>query len=110
MIPAVLRLLDRWQADDPTVCRILNIEPDRLLAWRVGKYDDCGEELTTRLMILLHIHTRLRVMFRDPQRGYGWVSRPNDQFRGHTPLEVLGQRGLQGLIRVMDYLDAEAAS
>lgn len=110
MIQAVLRLLDHWQADDPTSCRILNIEHSRLQTWREGTVGDCEDELTTRLMILLHIHARLRVMFTDPKRSYAWVSRPNDLFRGQTPLELISQHGLQGLIRVMDYLDAEAGS
>jgi hypothetical protein len=53
------------------------------------------------------IHKALRIIFREPQRGYGWVRMPNATFDGRSALDVMLGGELTDLMRVRRYLDAE---
>ena len=53
------------------------------------------------------IHTGLRLFFKDPERGYAWVTKPNEAFGGKSPVEVMTHRDMSGLKHVHGYLNAE---
>ncbi len=60
-----------------------------------------------RLSNLMGIHKALRIIFREPQRGYAWIKKPNAAFTDKSALEVMLGGELTDLMRVRRYLDAE---
>ena len=52
------------------------------------------------------IHKALRLLFKEPARGYGWVKRPNEAFGGTTALDVMLNGQITDIMRVRRYLDA----
>ena len=73
-------------------------------AERPGRLDRDGK---ARLSNLMGIHKALRIIFREPQRGYAWIKAPNQAFGGATALGVMLGGELTDLMRVRRYLDAE---
>ena len=53
------------------------------------------------------IHKALRLVFREPQRGYLWIKAANTAFGGLSALTVMLGGELTDLMRVRRYLDAE---
>lgn len=105
---AVVNLFARWDVPDAVACDILGGISARTYArWKLGQVGRVDRDLGTRLSLLLGIHKALRYMFRDPQRGYDWVSRPNAMFSGQTPLQIMAQGNIFALARVRGFLDAE---
>ena len=52
------------------------------------------------------IHKALRLLFKEPVRGCGWIKRPNDVFGGAPALDVMLHGQLTDIMRVRRYLDA----
>lgn len=107
MARAVVRLFRLWQIDSRSACMILKLDPFRWADWQQDHFGESDDELVMRLAILIRIHTRLRIMFTDRNRGYAWMLRPNAVFEGRAPISVLAEGDLPSLLRVKDYLDAE---
>lgn len=104
---AVINILARWEVSDIDAAVILGgIAPKTFRRWKEGEYGRVNRDLADRMSRLLGIHKALRIVFADPGRGYAWMRRPNAAFRGRTALEVLGDGGMDDLIRVRRYLDA----
>ncbi|WP_424632170.1 MbcA/ParS/Xre antitoxin family protein [Bradyrhizobium sp. SYSU BS000235] len=78
--------------------------------WKAGNPGRMDRDLATRLSLLISIHKRLRYLFAYPERGYAWISKPNDAFGGRSPAEIMGQGDVFSLARVRAYLDAERGS
>ena len=111
MAHAVIKLFEQWKLSDRAAREILGGLAARTYArWKSGDPGRIGRDLAARLSLLMGIHKRLRLLFKDPQRGYGWVHRPNAAFGGRTPAEVMRQGDIFSLARVRAYLDAERAS
>ena len=53
------------------------------------------------------MHKALRILFREPERGYRWIKAPNEAFGGASALEVMLGGELTDLMRVRRYLDSE---
>jgi hypothetical protein len=45
--------------------------------------------------------------FIDPERGAGWMSRPNDTFSGLSPLALIVSGELASIERLLAYLAAD---
>ena len=105
---AVVNLLQRWDVSDEQ-CSVLFDVPARTLArWKADRAPGrLGRDGKARLSNLLGIHKALRILFREPQRGYGWVKKPNQAFGGRSALDVMLGGELTDLMRVRRYLDAE---
>lgn len=103
---AISTLFDRWQVDDQTGSRILALDGERYRVWRLAQLDRPVEDLELRLSLLLGIHVQLCTIFKDPKRGYAWMSRPNDLF-GQSPLSMLASGDISALVRLQAYLGAE---
>lgn len=105
---AVVNLFGRWGVADGVACTILGGISARTYArWKLGQVGRVDRDLGTRLSLLLGIHKAVRYMFRDPQRGYDWINRPNAIFGGQTPVQVMAQGSIFSLARVRSFLDAE---
>lgn len=104
---AVIALFDRWGVSDAQATVLLgSIVTRTYQRWKAGEYGRVGPDLAARLSNLLGIHKALRLLFKDAQRGYGWIKRPNHDFGGHTALDIMSGGQLTDLMRVRRYLDA----
>lgn len=105
---AVIRLFEKWGLSDAVAREILGgLAPRTYARWKAGDHGRIDRDLATRLSLLMGIHKGLRTLFTDPERGYAWVSKPNDAFGGLAPVEIMAQGDIFSLARVRSYLDAE---
>jgi len=105
---AVIKLFEKWNLTDAVAREILGGLATRTYArWKAGDHGRIDRDLATRLSLLMGIHKGLRILFTDAERGYAWVSKPNDIFGGKTPVEIMSQGDIFSLARIRAYLDAE---
>ncbi|MBO6506781.1 MAG: DUF2384 domain-containing protein [Thalassospira sp.] len=102
---AAFRLLKNWEISDAEVQVLLG---GNEIAFR-NEQQMPSEDMLVRAHLLLGIHKQLRVLFVDKRRGYQWVKKPNQTFGGLSALDVMMQRGVEGIIQVKEYLEAENA-
>jgi len=107
MFRAVLNLFRLWGVTDAEAGTLLDLPGRTLARWKAGEVGRIGRDGRARLSNLMGIHKALRLIFREPQRGYQWVKAPNDAFGGKRALDVMLGGELTDLIRVRRYLDAE---
>ena len=105
---AIVALFDRWVLTDAEASILLgDISPRTFQRWKQGRYGRVGTDQSARLSNLIGIHKALRLLFREKDRGYGWIKRPNDAFAGKSALEIMLGGQLTDLMRVRRYLDAQ---
>ena len=107
MLRASVALLKRWELSDAQAAVLLDTPLRTYARWKVAGPSRFGRDLKACLSNLMGIHKALRIMFREPQRGYGWIKRTNTAFGGQSPLEIMLGGELTDLMRVRRYLDAE---
>jgi Protein of unknown function (DUF2384) len=107
MFRAVLKLLALWGVTDEQAATLLDMPLRTYRRWKAGDTGRIDRDSAARLSNLIGIHKALRIIFRDPQRGYSWVSAANEAFGGRSALEVMLGGELTDLMRVRRYLDAE---
>lgn len=105
---AVIAIFRLWKPDDDAACRMLGIDRQSYVNWAAGTFKPIANETLLRLVILIRIYVSLRMIFPDPNRGHGWMRRPNAIFQGQRPLDVLARGDLDSLRRVRAYVEAEA--
>jgi Protein of unknown function (DUF2384) len=108
MFRAALNLFRLWSVSDVQAAVLLNLQDRTFARWKagtLGRLDD--RDLKARLSNLMGIHKALRIVFREAERGYRWVSAPNEAFAGRSALDVMLGGELTDLMRVRRYLDAE---
>lgn len=107
----VMRLFDHWALAAEDQLNLLGLSPDSrttLKRYREGGRLSDNRDLLDRVGHLLGIHKSLRILFpRNRELAYRWMSTRNTQFAGHTPVELVKQRGFAGLLMVRAYLDRE---
>jgi len=108
MARAAVNLFERWGLTEYQACQLLGELPRRTyVRWKAGEVGRVGRDLKTRLSNLMGVHKALRIIFKEPERGYGWIKRPNAAFGGRSALDVMMQGELTDIIRVRRYLDAQ---
>ncbi len=108
MFRAALNLFQRWGVTDEQASTLLDVPPRTLARWKAERAPGrLGRDDKARLSNLMGIHKALRMIFREPQRGYAWIKAPNEAFGGRSALEVMLGGDLTDLMRVRRYLDAE---
>lgn len=107
LVRATLRIFRKWRIDDVLACRILG-ETDglQLQRWRGENPDIPSEPVLERMAFVLTIHACLRRLYREPERGYAWMQRPNVAFENRTPIALIAAGGDEALLRIKLYLDA----
>lgn len=104
---AVINLFNKWQVTDREAAVLLgDIAPRTYQRWKKGRLGRVGPDLAARLSNLMGIHKALQLLFADPQRGYGWLKRPNGDFADTSALEIMLNGQLTDLMRIRRYLDA----
>ena len=104
---AVIRLFDLWGLNESQAVVLLGgIAIRTYQRWKRGEYGRVNIDLQERLSLLMGIHKALRLLFKEPRRGYEWVQRPNTVFAGRSALDLMLDGRLPNLMRVRQYLDA----
>jgi hypothetical protein len=107
MFRAVLNLFHRWQVTDEQAAVILDLPARTFARWKAGTLGRIGRDGKARLSNLMGIHKALRIVFREPGRGYAWIKAANDSFGGRSALDVMLGGELTDIMRVRRCLDAE---
>ena len=104
---AFVNLAGRWQITDDQAAGLMgDISVRTFRRWKAGDLGRAGVDTAARLSNLMGIHKALRLLFKEPARGYGWIKRPNDAFGGASALDVMLGGQLTDIMRVRRYLDA----
>lgn len=107
MFRAVLNLLRLWDVTDEEAATLLDLPVRTFRRWKAGDLGRIDRDGKARLSNLLGIHKALRIIFREPQRGYAWIKASNRAFGNRSALDVMLGGELTDLMRVRRYLDAE---
>jgi hypothetical protein len=107
MFRAVTNLFRLWGLTDEQAATLLDMPLRTFRRWKGGDQGRIDRDKKARLSNLMGIHKALRLIFREPQRGYGWIKAGNTAFHGRSALEVMMGGELTDLMRVRRYLDAE---
>ncbi|KFB08265.1 MbcA/ParS/Xre antitoxin family protein [Nitratireductor basaltis] len=107
MFRAVVNLFARWKLTEEQAATLLDMTQRSYARWKTDGPGRMDRDMKARLSNLIGIHKALRIIFREPQRAYEWVSRANEAFGGRTALDVMLGGELTDLMRVRRYLDAE---
>jgi hypothetical protein len=75
--------------------------------WKRGEIGTVPRDTVWRLGDLMGIHKALRYMFTEPERGYAWMSKPNEAFGGGSALDRMLGGAPSDIAAVRSYLDAE---
>ena len=107
MFRAALNLFRLWGVTDDQASIILDLPRRTFARWKAGEVGRIGRDGKARLSNLMGIHKALRIIFREPARGYAWIKPPNAAFGGASAMDVMLHGELIDLMRVRNYLDAE---
>ncbi len=106
----ITNLFDRWDLTGDEQLDLLSLSAKSrslLPAYRRGtKSISASRDTTERVAWLLSVHKALRLLYpRNPELRYTWIKRRNQAFNNLTPLEIMRQGGIVGLMVVSRYLD-----
>lgn len=107
MFRAAVNLFGKWAVTDEQASLLLDLNLRTYRRWKAEGVNRLSRDLKARLSNLMGIHKALRIIFREPQRGYDWIKAPNQDFSGMSALGVMLGGELTDLMRVRRYLDAE---
>ncbi len=107
MFRAALNLFGKWSVTDDQAATLLDMPVRSYRRWKAEGPGRISRDGRARLSNLLGIHKALRIIFSEPQRGYGWVRAANRAFAGASALDVMLGGELTDIMRVRRYLDAE---
>jgi hypothetical protein len=107
MFRAALNLFRLWRVTDEQAATLLDLPLRSYRRWKAGEIGRISRDGKARLSNLMGVHKALRLIFREPQRGYDWIKAANAAFDGRTALEIMLGGELTDLMRVRRYLDHE---
>ncbi|CAN5333691.1 DUF2384 domain-containing protein [soil metagenome] len=107
MFRATVNLLRLWSVTDEDAAILLDMPVRSYRRWKAGEIGRIDRDARARLSNLMGVHKALRLIFQEPQRGYGWIKAANSAFGGRSALDVMLGGELTDLMRVRRYLDAE---
>lgn len=104
----VTRLLEHWSLTATEQAEVLGLSAgsrSTLARYRSGEPLADNRDLLDRAGHLLGIHKSLRLLFpHDRDLAYRWMTQPNERF-GARPVDLVVERGFEGLLSVRRYLD-----
>ena len=107
MFRAALSLFRHWELSDEDAAVLLDLPVRTFRRWKAGDVGRIDRDGKARLSNIMGIHKALRIIFKEPERGYGWIKRANAAFGERSALDVMMQGELTDIIRVRRYLDAQ---
>ena len=107
MFRACVNLFRLWRLSDNDAAVLLDLPARTFARWKTGAIGRIGRDQKARLSNIMGIHKALRIIFREPDRAYGWIRASNSAFGGRSAIDVMLSGELTDLMRVRRYLDAE---
>jgi hypothetical protein len=107
MFRAAVNLFRLWNLTDDQAANLLDLPLRTYRRWKSGEIGRIDRDKRARLSNLMGIHKALRLIFHEPQRGYGWIHAFNAAFGGRSALDVMLGGEITDIMRVRRYLDAE---
>jgi hypothetical protein len=107
MFRACVNLFRLWRLSDNDAAVLLDLPVRTFARWKAGAIGRIGRDQKARLSNIMGIHKALRIIFREPDRAYGWIRASNTAFGGRSAIDVMLSGELTDLMRVRRYLDAE---
>ena len=107
MFRAAVNLFRLWEVSDEQAAILLDLPLRTYRRWKAAGPSRIGRDAAARLSNLMGIHKALRLIFREPQRGYAWIKASNAALGGRSALDIMLGGELTDLMRVRRYLDAE---
>ncbi|MGB7181519.1 MAG: MbcA/ParS/Xre antitoxin family protein [Burkholderiaceae bacterium] len=104
---AVVNLFRLWGVTDNEAATLLDLPVRTYTRWKADGAGRISRDGKARLSHLIGIHKALRIIFREPQRGYAWIKKPNTVLNGRSALQIMLGGELTDLMRVRHLLDAE---
>ena len=109
LAPMVHRLFTHWKLSDDEQLSLLGRLPGNIAAGLSNGDPDAhgtDHEIVERIGHLLAVHQHLRNLFpQDPTWAYRWMTSANNAFNGQTPVAVVRDQGVSGLLMLRAYLD-----
>ena len=105
---AVCRLFDLWGLDVASQSALLGLSPDSdaSCGFREGAALPDDQNLLERVIHLLTIHERLRLMLpHNRELAYRWPTVRNRAFDNRSPVELMVEQGLPGMVAVRGYIE-----
>jgi hypothetical protein len=106
----VMQLFDHWQLTTAEQANLLGLSADNrstLARYRKGDPLADSRDLLDRVGHLLGIHKSLRILFpQDRDLAYRWMTTPNRRL-GARPVDIVAERGFEGLLAIRRHLDFE---
>ena len=103
-------LFDHWSLASAEQAALLGLSPanrSTLARYRRGEPLADSRDLLERVGHLLGIHKSLRIIFaQDRELAYRWMTTPNRRLAAR-PVDVVVERGFEGLLAIRRYLDFE---
>jgi hypothetical protein len=105
----LVKLLDHWKLSGSEKCLMLGLsENSRSTVVHYAKGQaplHSGPDIDDRAANLLAINKALRILYPQEEDGYEWMTRPNNQFKGESPVKFMVKHGLRGIYSVRALLD-----
>jgi hypothetical protein len=105
----ITRLFEHWGVDTSAQAELLGLSGGSRTAvsrYRRGTPLPESRDLIDRVGNLFGIHKSLRLLYpHNPELVYGWPSLRNSTLDNYTPLEIMVEQGLPGIVAIRGYLD-----
>ena len=105
----ITRLFENWQVDTSAQAELLGLSGGSRTAvsrYRRGTPLPENRDLIDRVGNLFGIHKSLRLLYpANPELVYHWPTLRNATLDNHTPLEIMVEQGLPGIVAIRGYLD-----
>jgi Protein of unknown function (DUF2384) len=107
-LPAVLRILARWEVPRRAQATLLGLSRRTLQRAAAGHVPRLSADQVTRMSLIVGIYTALHSL-QGAAVADGWLTRANNRvpFNGRPPLEYLQRESLPGLWAVRRMLEAD---
>jgi hypothetical protein len=105
----VCRLFDLWELDTVTQALLLGLSEGTratVARYRKGQPMSDQRDVLERVGNLLGIHKSLQLLYpHNPEMRNSWVKARNRLLDNRTPLEVMVEHGLPGIVTVRSFTD-----
>ena len=106
----VFRVLAAWKVPSGAYPALLGLPADTrtrvLNRYRMGTPLPAETEVYQRMALVMEIDSALHKLFpHSPASGDLWITTPRARFGGVTPLDIMLERGVPGMQRLVDVLN-----
>lgn len=100
-------IIDAWKVPADMARSILGQPPERTFYhWRKGEGVRLPQDTLRRIGYVAGIYKALQILYSNPAQADSWISRPNQDFGGQTPLQRMAAGDVTDLAYVRAYLDS----